>query len=114
MGLLCASCEKNAELKIEKIEPAVGPASGGHVTIHGSGFQSQGPVGATVYFGTSKGRVNQIKSDEISVRAPGGEAGSKVDVRVVFDNGREFVVKGAFEYRKDGDPALTVDALTEK
>jgi len=115
VGLLgTPGCEKSNELKVERLDPTVGPPQGGHVTIHGEGFQHPGPVGVAVYFGDEKARVSDMKPGEITVRAPSGKAGSKVNVRLVFDNGREFVVKDGYSYAAAAASGLDVDSLTQK
>ncbi len=110
--LAVPACE-SGKLAVTKVEPALGPLEGGHVTIRGNGFQSKGPVGVTVYFGERKGRVVEVEDDEIAVRAPGGKSGEKVDIRLVFDDSREFVYKGGYEYR-DVNAGFDVTSLTRK
>jgi hypothetical protein len=105
-------CGKS-KLSITAVEPNIGPTEGGHVGIIGTGFQDKGPIGVTVYFGDKKGKVIEVKDEKITARAPGGKAGDKVDIRLVFDDTREFVAKQAYEYQ-DVNQGFDVTSLTKK
>ncbi len=110
VAILSGCQEKSKELTITGIEPKVGPAMGGDpVIIRGSGFQTPGPKGLTVYFGKNKGRNPVILSDsEIRVDPPGGDVDQTVDVEVIFDDSRAGKLKEAYTYI---DPSQRPDLL---
>lgn len=112
--LFAAGCKKDKGLRIEKIEPDHGPAHGSsQITIHGSGFQSEGALGVKVYFGDKQGRNAHFQGDEkLIVDPPAGKKGDTVDLRIMFDDGRSKVIEAAYTYT---DPAegFGVDELTE-
>ncbi|MEO8705617.1 MAG: IPT/TIG domain-containing protein [Kofleriaceae bacterium] len=87
-------------LAITGVEPERGDAGGGtYVVVKGRGFIKMGPRMAKVYFGTLPGAIVRFQSDtEIIVQSPGGTAGEKVDVRVIFDPGGERVLPHAFQH----------------
>jgi len=104
-------CGKDEGLKIRKIEPREGPFAGGDpVTIYGSGFQSGGTKTVTVYFGGKKARVLEFDGDDkLIVSPPGGNAGDKVKLTLVFSDSRRIDIDDAYTYI---DPApLKVDDL---
>jgi hypothetical protein len=112
-GLLTGCSKENKGLKITSIEPKTVPLEGGEVVIHGQGFQSDGTVGVTVYFGERKGKVVNIEGDDkMVVRAPGGSAAEKVSVKLIFDDSREFVYRDACTYA-EVNKGYSVDTLTE-
>ncbi len=87
------------ELKVESVEPASGTYAGTEeVIIHGNGFQP-GRSGVQVKFGRHDATAAVVESsDRIKVTTPAGDKSSSVDVTVVFDDGRAFMLKNAFRY----------------
>ena len=102
IALLCG-CEK--EFGAESIVPATGILTGGEtITISGGGFQRD--IGMTVYFGTLKADNVMVRSAEaIVVSSPPSKTEGKVDVRIITDDGRELLLKQAFQYLNKGAPA---------
>jgi hypothetical protein len=89
-------CEK--EFSVQKISPAVGAIGGGEpVDILGTGFQPG--MGITIYFGTTRAENVVVRgSERITVNTPGAGETKVVDVRIVTDDGKEFVLREAFRY----------------
>jgi hypothetical protein len=96
--VLAAVCGCEKEFAVQRVSPAVGVISGGEpVDILGSGFQPG--MGLTVYFGTTRAEKVVVKgSDRITINTPGADGAKVVDVRIVTDDGKEFVLKEAFRY----------------
>ena len=97
--LLFAACEKK-DFQITDIEPHAGVVSGGEpVKIKGSGFAAG--MGVTVYFGNIKAPAVVVDSQNLmSVTTPPGKSLGPVDIRVIMDDGREYVLKRNFQYVK--------------
>lgn len=95
---LAAVCGCEKEFGVQRVSPAVGVIAGGEpVEILGSGFQAG--MGITVYFGTQKADKVVVKGkDRLTVNTPGAGEAKVVDVRVITDDGREFVLRDAFRY----------------
>jgi prepilin-type N-terminal cleavage/methylation domain-containing protein len=100
------------------VSPSSGPDSGGtSVTITGSGFSSA----TAVNFGGTPGTQMKVISDtQITVTAPGGTAGSPVDVTVVTSAGTSvtsgadqytYVPNGALDYAQMATDANTIAML---
>lgn len=102
-----AACSN--ELKVTEAEPAHGTYNGGEeVIIKGNGFQP-GRSGVTVRFGRREaGSVAVASSDKIKVLTPPGDKNTTVDISVVFDDGRAFLVKNGFRYI-DSNQRATMD-----
>ena len=103
-----AACSN--ELKVSSVEPATGTFGGGEdVVIHGNGFQP-GRGGVTVKFGSRPATsVVVASSDKINVMTPGGDPDSTVDVTVVFDDGKAFVLESGFTYIDSTQQRQTMD-----
>jgi hypothetical protein len=88
------------QLAITGLEPARGDAAGAtFVLLRGSGFTSDGPRAAKVYFGSRQGSIVRFANDhELVVQAPGGTAGETVDVLVIFAPGGELLLPHAFTF----------------
>lgn len=97
LGLL-ASCDDNAKLRVDRVEPAEGINAGGdHVNIIGAGFQP-GKTQVRVTFGTHTCEQVVISStNKISVVTPNGDKGP-VDVTLDFDNGSRFKIPNGFRF----------------
>lgn len=93
-----SGCE--AEFRIKSLEPNFGNVAGNDdVVIVGSGFKP-GTV-MTVQFGKLEARSVVIDSPtRIRVKTPGGVEG-KADVVVTRDDGKTFVLRDGFLYRRD-------------
>jgi len=87
------------ELKIGDVEPPHGTFTGGEeVVIHGNGFQP-GRGGVSVRFGRREATNVVVESaSAIKVTTPSGDKSTAVDVSVVFDDGKAFVIKSGFQY----------------
>ena len=87
------------ELKVSEVEPPNGAFTGGEeVVIKGNGFQP-GRGGVTVKFGRREATAVAVESgDKIKVMTPAGDKSSTVDVSIVFDDGKAFMLKNGFHY----------------
>jgi hypothetical protein len=87
------------ELKVSEIEPPNGAFTGGEeVVIKGNGFQP-GRSGVTIKFGRREATAVAVESgDKIKVTTPAGDKSTTVDVSVVFDDGKAFLLKNGFHY----------------
>jgi len=100
MCLVASAAPVAHKLKVTGIEPSKGDADGGtYVRIAGSDFLEDGPRELKVYFGSRQGTVVRFASDsELIVEAPGGKAGSAVDVLAIFTPGGEIKLPKAFTF----------------
>ncbi len=86
---------------ITNLSPNSGPlAEGNTVTINGSNFTA---TGTTVYFGNSNPAVTFVTSNQITVAAPSGSAGSMKNVSVVTAGGNSAI----FKYTYVAAPTIT-------
>lgn len=87
------------DLSVSSIEPNSGTYMGGEeVTIHGRGFQP-GRSGVIVKFGTHQAASVSVESTgSIKVQTPAGDKNAGVDVMIVFDDGKAYVLKNGFRY----------------
>lgn len=87
------------DLKVSEVEPPHGTFSGGEeVLIKGNGFQP-GRGGVSVRFGRREATNVVVESgNSIKVTTPSGDKNVAVDVSVVFDDGKAFVLKSGFQY----------------
>lgn len=92
-----AACSN--ELKVSEAEPPQGTYTGGEeVVIKGNGFQP-GRGGVTVRFGRREAQSVAVEStDKIKVQTPAGDKNTTVDISVVFDDGKAFLLKNGFHY----------------
>jgi hypothetical protein len=90
----------DSDTRVKSVEPNFGNVAGNDdVIIVGSGFKP-GTV-MTVQFGKHEARSVVIDSpSRIRVKTPGGVEG-KVDVIVTRDDGKTFVLRDGFLYRRD-------------
>jgi hypothetical protein len=112
-----AGADPAPRLAVKAIEPAKGDPDGGtYCRITGSRFIADGPRSAKVYFGTRQGTIVRFASDtELIVEAPGGSAGSTVDVSVTFEPGGELKMPHAFTFAAHEEPrAITPRAQLPK
>src|SRR5947207_11643948 len=96
-GGLWAGC--STELKVSEIDPNAGTYTGGEeVVIRGNGFQP-GRGGVTVKFGKHDATAIVVESgDKIKVSTPAGDKNTTVDISLVFDDGKAFLLKNGFRY----------------
>lgn len=91
----------DGKLKVTGLDPRSGDAMGGQiVVISGQAFMNPTRT-AKVYFGDQQGNVIRFRSDgEIIVEAPAGQAGTSVDVLVVFEPGGEITIPKGFTFKE--------------
>ena len=102
-----AACSN--ELKVSEVDPPQGTYTGGEeVVIKGGGFQP-GRGGVTVKFGRHEAQAVAVESaDKIKVQTPAGDKNTIVDISVVFDDGKAFMLKNGFHYI-DNNQRVTMD-----
>jgi hypothetical protein len=100
--VICVLTGCDSEFKVRRLSPAVGVLAGGEpIDILGSGFSSG--MGITIYFGAKKADNVVVRgSDKLTVSSPSSDEPKKVDVRIITDDGKEFVLKEAFQYTRKG------------
>ncbi len=98
------------ELKVSEIDPPNGTFGGGEeVVIKGNGFQP-GRGGVSVRFGRREAQNVVVESTSaIKVTTPAGDKNTAVDVSVVFDDGKAFVLKSGFQYIDTTQQRQTMD-----
>ena len=103
----CAACSN--ELKVSEVDPPQGTYTGGEeVVIKGGGFQP-GRGGVTIKFGSHEAQAVVVESaDKIKVQTPAGDRNTTIDVTVVFDDGKAFMLKNGFRYL-DNTQRVTMD-----
>jgi hypothetical protein len=93
--ILVAAC--SSEPRFSEISPKTGAFTGGEeIEIRGSNFPR---TGVTVRFGTKEANSVALLSDRlIKAISPPGDKGTAVDVILIFDDGRAFMMKHGFRY----------------
>jgi len=88
----------SGEFGADSVTPNSGSLTGGDtVQIFGGGFRQD--VGMSVYFGSIKAENVVVNSSTlISVSTPPAKVEGKVSLRIVTDDGKELLLKDAFEY----------------
>src|SRR4051812_20615953 len=106
-ALALAACSN--ELKVSETDPSTGTFNGGEeVIIKGNGFQP-GRGGVTVKFGRRDAQSVSVDSaSAIKVQTPAGDKNTTVDISVVFDDGKAFMLKNGFRYI-DNQQRATMD-----
>jgi hypothetical protein len=86
------------ELKVSEVEPSTGTFNGGEdIVIHGNGFQPG--RGVTVRFGHKEAQSVVVASPtKMQVTTPSGDENTTVDVSVIFDDGKAFMIKNGFHF----------------
>ncbi len=107
---LLAQAGCSNDLKVNEVEPASGTYGGQEeVVIHGNGFQP-GRGGVSVRFGRREATNIVVESTSaIKVTTPAGDKSTSVDVSVVFDDGKAFVLKSGFQYVDTTQQRQTMD-----
>jgi hypothetical protein len=110
LAVLVAPLGCSNELKVSELDPPNGTFSGGEeVEIKGNGFQP-GRGGVTVKFGKREaGSVVVESPTKIKVTTPAGDKNTTVDISVVFDDGKAFLVKNGFHYIDTTQQKATMD-----
>lgn len=86
------------EMKVHRLDPAFGGTKGDDdVRIVGQGFRTD--IGYSVYFGPRKASSVIVEGDDTLVATtPSFDDPRTVDVRIVADDGRVFLMKNAFRF----------------
>jgi hypothetical protein len=102
LGLAMAHCSN--ETAVRELEPPHGTYAGGEeILIHGRNFPI-GRGGASVTFGRRAATNVVMESpDRIKVTSPAGERNTEVDIVVMFDDGRAYLLKNGFRYLDASD-----------
>lgn len=113
-SMTAAACSDEAP-SVKRVYPDFSSLRGDEdVRIEGSGFRND--IGYTVYFGTQRASSVMVEDEHVLVATtPGVDAPRQVDVRIVADNGKTFLLKKAFRY-VDGtfDPNAFYDGVSGK
>ncbi len=96
-GLLFTACG-DKEMKVNRLDPAFGGTKGDDdVRIVGQGFRTD--IGYSVYFGPRKASSVIVEGDDTLVATtPTYDDPRTVDVRIVADDGKVFLLKNAFRF----------------
>src|SRR5689334_5417817 len=103
-ALSLAQVQCSNETGIRELEPPHGTFLGGEeITIHGRNFPI-GRGGASVTFGR-RAATNVVLENpgSIKVTSPVGDKNTEVDIVVMFDDGRAYLLKNGFRYLDAGD-----------
>jgi hypothetical protein len=94
----CFATGCQQEFGFKNLSPATGAISGGEaVVINGSGFETS--MGLTIYFGTEKALNVVVTGPEtMTVTTPSVPETKVVDVRILTDTGKEFILRNAFRF----------------
>jgi len=92
-----AACSDEAP-SVRRVYPNFSSLRGDEdVRIEGTGFRND--MGYTVYFGTQRASSVMVEGENALIATtPGVDAPREVDVRIVADNGKTFLLKKAFRY----------------
>ena len=95
-ALTLVACESGT--RVSSVEPSFGNVAGNDdVVIVGNGFRP----GIVVYFGKKEAKPVIIDTPQrIRIKTPAGVEG-KVDVTITRDDGKSFVLRDGFLYRRD-------------
>jgi hypothetical protein len=102
IAIFCTLLACDSGFSVRRCSPAVGVLAGGEpIDILGSGFSAG--MGITIYFGSTKADNVVVRdSGKLTVTSPSNDEPGKVDVRVITDDGKEFVIREAFQYVRKG------------
>ena len=105
---LVTAC-KEAAPGIESIEPTFGLTHGGEkVVIQGNNIEALMPV--SVYFGNQRVYLYQLHTpDELWITSPASDTAKRVDVRIIGNDGTEFLMRQAFNYVTEANMAECVN-----
>lgn len=112
-GSVLAACGTD-EMKVQRLDPAFGGTKGDDdVRILGQGFRTD--IGYSVYFGPRKASSVIVEGDDTLVATtPNFDDARTVDVRIVADDGRVFLMKNAFRFvdQEGWRPLETLDKVS--
>ncbi len=113
LGLTTLQC--STETKIVELEPPQGTFAGGEeITIRGKNLPV-GRGGATVLFGRRAAtNIVMENSNSIRVTSPAGDRNTEADVTVIFDDGRNYLLKNAFRYLDGSDNSKVMNTFGNK
>jgi hypothetical protein len=102
IAVICTLLACEDAFSVRRCSPAVGVLAGGEpIDILGSGFNAG--MGITIYFGETKADNVVVRdAGKLTVTSPSNDEPGKVDVRVITDDGKEFLLKQAFQYVRKG------------
>lgn len=115
LGAGLASVQCSNETGIRELEPPHGTFAGGEeIIIHGRNFPV-GRGGASVTFGR-RAATNVVleNANTIKVTSPAGERNTDVDIVVMFDDGRAYLLKNGFRYLDASDNAKVMKNFFKK
>lgn len=103
------------ETRITEADPTYGTFAGGEeILIRGNGF-NPGHGGVSVRFGKREATNIAVESDRaIKVTSPPGDKNAQVDITVIFDDGRAYLLKNGFKYIEAGDSSKVMKGFFEK
>jgi hypothetical protein len=103
------------ETGIRELEPGTGTYLGGEeIVIHGRNFPI-GRGGASVTFGRRGAtNVELENADTIKVTSPAGDKNTDVDIVVMFDDGRAYLLKNGFRYLDGSDNSKVMKNFFKK
>lgn len=113
--LLLLSLGCSNETRVSEMEPPHGTYAGGEeILIKGNGF-NPGHGGVTVKFGKKDATNIVVESDRgIRVTSPAGDKNSQVDITVIFDDGRAYLLRNGFRYLDATDSSKVMKNFYEK
>jgi hypothetical protein len=113
LGLSTAQC--STETRIVELEPPQGTYLGGEeILIHGHNLPV-GRGGASVVFGRRPATNVVLENDgRIKVTSPAGDRNVEVDVTVMFDDGRSYLLKSGFRYLDGSDNSKVMKNFFKK
>lgn len=102
------ACQKSQPF-IDEIHPGFGLTHGGEkVVIKGNNIDALMPV--SIYFGNQRVYMSQLHNrDTLWVTSPASDTEQVVDVRVIGNDGTEFLMHNAFRYVANADMAECVN-----
>lgn len=113
--LLLLSLGCSNETRVAELEPPNGTFSGGEeILVKGNGF-NPGHGGVTVKFGKKDATNIVVESDKtIRVTSPSGDRNTQVDITVIFDDGRAYLLRNGFRYVDATDTSKVMKNFYEK
>jgi hypothetical protein len=98
LGAVALGCVGAEEMQVHRIDPALGGVRGDEeVRIEGEGFRTD--IGYSVHFGPAPAASVIVDGDDsLVVTTPAVDGPRTVDVRIMSDDGRSFVLKRGFRY----------------
>jgi hypothetical protein len=114
--MLCLSATQcSTETRVIELEPPQGTYLGGEeILIHGRNFPI-GRGGASVVFGRRPATNVVLENDgRIKVTSPSGDKNVEVDITVMFDDGRAYLLKSGFRYLDASDNSKVMKNFFKK